>query len=78
MRAALDYRGLQHGPHRAVEAIGVRAPQAADRHGGRHLGLPEDLVGQQVPQPGDLGLVEQARLDRGCSLGDQGVRLAMN
>jgi hypothetical protein len=73
--AALRHRRGQHRPQRAVEAVGVLALQAIDRHGGRDLGLPQDLVGQQVPDPGDLGLVEQAGLDRDRPLGDQGPEL---
>jgi len=63
------------GPHGrlqcAVEPVGVLALQAV--HGGRRqdLGPPERLVGQQVPDPGDFGLVEQAGLDGDRPLHDQ-------
>ena len=40
-----------------------------------YLGLPEDLVGQQVPHAGDPGLVEQPGLDRDRPLGDQAAEL---
>jgi putative flavoprotein involved in K+ transport len=73
--AALGQRAGQHRPQRAVQPVDVLALQVADRHAGRDLGLPQDLVGQQVPDPGDLGLVKQAGLDRDRPLGDQGAEL---
>src|ERR1700722_16323091 len=69
--AALGRRGFQHRSHRAGQAVDIPAPRPADRGGGRDLGLPQDLVGQQVPDPGDLGLIQQACLDRDGPVADQ-------
>jgi putative flavoprotein involved in K+ transport len=73
--AALGQRAGQHRPQRAVQPVDLLALQVADWRAGRDLGLPQDLVGQQVPDPGDLGLVKQAGLDRDRPLGDQGAEL---
>ncbi len=43
----------------------------ANRCGGRDPGLPERLVGEQVTDAGDLGLIQQPRLDRDRALHDQ-------
>jgi hypothetical protein len=73
--AAVRHRPAQHRTQRPVQPVGVFALQAVDGRGGRDLGLPQDLVGQQVPDPGDLGLIEQAGLDGDRPLGDQGPEL---
>src|SRR5260370_14588709 len=55
--------GRPHGGlHGAVETVGVLRLEAVDARRGRHLGLPERLVGQQVPDSGDFRLVEQPGL----------------
>lgn len=71
VHAAFGDGGLQGGLQGAVETVSVPTLQAAGAGCGRDLRLPEDLIGQQVPDSGDLGLIEQAGLDRDRALGDQ-------
>jgi hypothetical protein len=75
VHAALGDGRVQRGLQVAEEPVGVRAPQAGGAGGGRDLGLPQHLIGQQVPYPGDLGLVEQPGLDRDIALADQGAEV---
>jgi hypothetical protein len=71
VHAAAGGGGLQGRLEGAVEPVDVLAPQGVHTGRGRHLGLPESLVGQQVPDSGDLGLVEQPGLDGDRPLHDQ-------
>jgi hypothetical protein len=75
VHAALGDGRLQGGLQVAVKPVGVGAPQAGGARGGRDLRLPQHLVSQQVPDPGNLGLVEQPRLDRDIALADQGTEV---
>jgi hypothetical protein len=75
VHAALGDGRVQRRFQVAVEPVGVRAPQAGGTGGGRHLGLPQHFVSEQVPYPGDLGLVEQPGLDRDIALADQGAEV---
>ena len=67
--------GFQGGLERTVEAVRVRGPQRIRPGRRMHPGLPEDLVGQQVPHARDPGLVEEPGLDRDRTPGDQAAEL---
>jgi hypothetical protein len=57
-------RGLDHGVGGTPQPLLFRTGQAADGTARMDAGLPEDLIGQQVADPGDPVLVQQPGLDR--------------
>src|SRR3954454_17086354 len=61
--ATLDRAPDRH-PQLAVQGRGLVAVEVLGRYAGRHRGLPERLVGQQVADAGDRVLVEQTGLHR--------------
>nr|WP_255498225.1 hypothetical protein [Nakamurella sp. PAMC28650] len=75
MHAALGDGGFQGSPQRPEQAVGVFGLQGVDRRGRGELGLPEHLVREQVPDSGDLGLIEQTGLDGDRPLRHQGAEL---
>src|SRR2546430_6295393 len=64
-------------PRRPAQLVELVVGERAGASPGRDPGLPEDLVGQQVPHAGDRTLVEQPCLDGRVAMADPGAeRLA--
>jgi hypothetical protein len=59
----MPHGGAQHPPHRGVQPPEFVVVQACDRPQRAQTGLPADLVGEQVAEPGDHRLVHQHRLE---------------
>jgi len=73
--AALADRRADGRPHLSAQPIQVLDRQHADQPSRSDPGLPQHLVGEQVPDPGDRPLVEQAGLDRRAAGADPTTKI---
>ena len=75
MHSAARHRRLHRAPDRPEETVNVGPGEFVNRPGRVDLRLPEDLIGQQVADPGNRVLIEQACFHRCCPAGECGPEL---